>query len=330
MAVRLVLGLATIAPERKESVPAPTNGYEEYERQITKAEEAEANGEIETALEAYGYAYHALPGTNRASDMGCDLVDAVVRLGDVAWNSGVRSPEMLNLEITLIEEYIKDIERFQPEQDIQVYRDKRAELVEWRLSRLTPVHESDDEKGVVVEPSSNVSTAATETADDSAIEVSGPLEASTDTNDELIPEGSFSGLETPSDALDRSQPIPHWWRKAGIGLTTAGSVLIAGGIASVAYAGWMGEAIDDRYSERVTDCGANVTCLSDIEAWRDDNFKLRRGVLAGGIVTTVVGVGLLASGVILIVKHRKDSPNRVAWGPVLMPHHYGVAWHGRF
>jgi len=261
--------------------------YGVYERTLDEADRARREGHLGLAVETYTVAYESLPPTDRVTSLGSDIVEHVAMFVQSDYDGGHRDPKLLSQAIALIELHLADIARSGTTRDTTVYEELNdrltAELHAIEAERQSSVIEAEPEPFAIPE---------VETANDGA----------RSTMSEVSPI-----VSPPSPAEDRVA----WGdrRSSSLGFTIGGAAGIALGVGLVVYGQWLD---DFALSQRRQTCTGVIPSQYDAcEAERDDYFDgLNAGSVgsqATGAVVGAVGIGLLTTGIVFLVRQKRRA-----------------------
>jgi len=286
--ISVALVLALVSPP---SAAWALDPYELYAKKLELAEDATRRGDTAVAIEAYVVAYESLPGSDRATPLGADVVDRVNRLAQETFLEGSKDTQMLEQTRNLLEAHIRDLKRFSPETDVAPYTEKKRRI-EAALATLDP--QSPPPAGEPVpEPE----------RDRSSEEPS--AEGPSPTDDEV--------------AVDRAEPRTgrsKTWTM-GVGLTAGGVVLIAGGAGLLGGGAYMlGTHIPDGLAESEAKCAVEISegeystldeCFTASKTYEWEDGEKRKGYAYYGLgaVVLAAGIAMTATGTVFLVRDRK-------------------------
>lgn len=271
-----VLGAVMALGQPTLAVSAEPDPWAAYGEHIAQAEATVEAGETLAAIDCYATAYDTLPPQARAGAFGRDVIDRVLPLAEAP---GVDEPDVLRKTLALLDRHLEDAKNAADPTDSSPYEDRRAELAH-RLERLDP-------------PASAVPVPPTPVA-------GGPAEAT-----------PFPSSEVDAPSTDSDRPASTQ-RRAGIGLLSAGGIVLASGIGLLGHGGYLVNRIRSRYAANYEACARNRNC-DEWDAWRADNTPTGNAVLASGAALAGVGAAMLVGGAILLARSKKTRD--AALGP---------------
>jgi len=260
-----------------------------YGSALDRADRAREQGDLAQAIDLFALGYDALPGADRATAMGADLVELVASLVQDGLAQGHRDPAVLAKAIAFIDRHLDDVGRFGVERDVASYeatRDRfRAEL-----EQLTPPEEPTAKPPVEppnLAPRELVpTTVAHEPAQPSA-----------------LPLPSAPSLE-PAPVVRQRKLTPTVGHRIGLGLTLGGGVLLGTGAALFGYGVWLREQ-NETYGPPTEDYGCRYEDPTDCVTTIERRIELADDLWTSGIAVAAVGVGIVIAGVVFLVRAKR-------------------------